>query len=88
MSDLVRIAKTQAVQGEQIDQITKSCEKIEECLLGNGKPGLVVRTDRLEQKDVFKTKLFWVFATAVIVVLVKTIGIDIIGAIARAYSGQ
>ncbi len=84
MSDLVKIAQTQAVQGEQIEQITQSCEKIEKCLLGNGKPGIIVRTDRLEQKDVFKTKLFWVFATAVVAILIKTIGIDLIGAIARA----
>lgn len=88
MADLERIAKTQAVQGEQIEQITASCEKIEKCLLGNGKPGLVVRTDRLEQKDAFKTKLFWVFATAVIALLIKIVGIDLIGAIAKASSGQ
>lgn len=88
MSDLVKIAKEQAVQGEQIEQITQSCEKIEECLLGNGKPGLVVRTDRLEQKDKFKGKLFWVVAVAMVTVLIKTIGIDLIGAIAKASSGQ
>ena len=84
MSDLVKIAQIQAVQGEQIEQITDSCDKIEKCLTGNGKPGLVVRTDRLEQKDVFKTRLFWVFATAVVAILIKTVGIDLIGAFARA----
>ncbi len=88
MANLEHIAKTQAVQGEQISQITKSCEKIEESLLGNGDPGLVVRTDRLERKDIFKTKLFWVFATVSVAVLVKTIGIDLIGALAKASSGQ
>ena len=88
MADLERIAKTQAVQGEQIGQITASCEKIEQCLLGNGKPGLVVRTDRLEQKDAFKGKLFWVVAIALVTVFIKTVGIDLIGAITKASSGQ
>jgi len=88
MADFERIAKTQAVHGEQISQITMSCEKIEECLLGNGKTGLVIRTDRLERKDMFKTKLFWVFASVSVAVLVKTIGIDLIGALAKASSGQ
>lgn len=77
----------QAVQGEKIESIEETCSEIKHCLLGNGKPGLVVRTDRLEQREAFKNKLFWVFATAVVALVVKTIGLDVIGAIARA-SGQ
>lgn len=85
--DLTKMVKVQAVQGEKIEGIEETCKEIKHCLLGNGKPGLVVRTDRLEQREAFKNKLFWVFATAVVALVVKTIGLDIIGAIARA-SGQ
>ena len=42
----------------------------------------------MTQKDKFKTKLFWVVAVAVIVLVVKTIGIDLIGAIAKAAGGS
>ena len=84
---IVEMMAAQAVQGEKIEGIEETCKEIKKCLLGNGKPGLVVRTDRLEQREAFKNKLFWVFATAVVALVVKTIGLDIIGAIARA-SGQ
>jgi len=90
MSDQDRLSdmlKEQAVQGEKISGIEEACSEIKHCLLGNGKPGLVVRTDRLEQREAFKNKLFWVFATATVALVVKTIGLDIIGAFARA-SGQ
>jgi len=82
-----RIIAEQAVQGEKIQSIQDSCKEIKYCLLGNGKPGLIVRTDRLEQKDATKTKLFWVVVAAVTALAVKTIGIDLIGAIARV-TGQ
>ncbi len=80
----VDMVSEQAKQGEKIANIEKSCDEIKECLIGNGKPGLVIRTDRLEQKDKFKSKLFWVITVAVITVFIKTIGIDLISAIAKA----
>lgn len=79
--NLNKLLVEQAKQGEQIKDIADACDKIETCLLGNGKPGLVVRTDRLEQKDGFKTKVFWIFATAVIALVVKEIGIDLLHAL-------
>lgn len=88
MPDLTRMIAVQAVQGEKIEGIEKTCEEIKTCLIGNGKPGLVFQTDRLEQKDKFKTKLFWVVAIAVIALVVKTIGIDLIGAITKAAGGS
>lgn len=69
--DLVGIAKTQAVQGEKISNIEHACNEIKNCLLGNGKVGLVTRTDRLEQTERFRGKLFWIVATAVAGLLVK-----------------
>ena len=88
MHDLTKVIKEQGIQGEKIEGIEKTCEEIRTCLLGNGKPGLVVETDRLKQKDKFKTKLFWVVAVAVMALVVKTIGIDLIGAIAKAAGGS
>lgn len=82
-----KLLSEQAAQGEKIESIQDTCKEIKHCLLGNGKPGLVVRTDRLEQKDAIKTKMFWVIVTAVIALVVKTIGIDLIGAIVNA-TGQ
>lgn len=88
MPDLTQIIAEQAVQGEKIEGIEKTCEEIRTCLLGNGKPGLVVRADRLEQKDKFKTKLFWMVAVAVVALVVKTVGIDLVTAIAKAAGGS
>lgn len=88
MSDLTKISNEQGVQGQKIEGIEKTCKEIRTCLLGNGQPGLVIRADRLEQKDKFKTKLFWVVAIAVTALVVKTIGIDLIGAITKAAGGS
>lgn len=79
--DLNKLLVEQAKQGTQIKDIADACDKIETCLLGNGRPGLVVRTDRLEQKDGLKTRVFWVFATAVIALIVKEVGVDLLHAI-------
>lgn len=76
--DLVDIAKNQAVQGEKIENIEAACDDIKSCLLGNGKPGLVTRTDRLEQKDVIRGKLFWIVITVVAGLLVKAAFPDIV----------
>lgn len=72
MSDLSKISATQAVQGEKIENIQSDCEEIKHCLLGNGRPGLVLRTDRLEQKDQAMKKVMWITITAVVVVFIKT----------------
>ncbi len=60
----------QAVQRTQIEGIVSGVSDIKRSLIGNGKPGLVVRMDRLEQKDVFQSKVLWtvfgLIATAVI----------------------
>lgn len=86
MTEIDEILQAQAVQGEKIANIEKACEDIRHCLLGNGDPGLVVRTDRLEQRDAFKTNLFWLFATAVIGLVVK-FAFDVFSSIASA-AGQ
>lgn len=73
MSDLAKIIAEQARQGEQIENIDATCKKIETCLGGNGRPGLVVRTDRLEQKDKTRSKLFWIIIVAVLGVVTKSV---------------
>lgn len=60
----------QAVQRTQIEGIVSGVCDIKRCLTGNGEPGMVVRMDRLEQKDVFRSTLLWtifgIIATAVV----------------------
>ena len=80
------IHATQAAQGEKIKGIQEDCSTIKDCLLGNGKPGLVVRTDRLEQRDAFKSKLFWLVCTLVVGLSV-TIAWGTIGEMVKA-AGQ
>lgn len=72
------IVAEQAAQGVKINNIETTCKEIKECLLGNGKPGLVVRTDRLEQKDQIRAKMFWILFTATLGVVVKTVA-DMLG---------
>ncbi len=60
-NDLIRDMHTeQAVQASQINSIEKGVGDIKTCLLGNGKPGLVVRMDRVEQKEVIRSRVFWI----------------------------
>jgi hypothetical protein len=78
--ELHEVVAEQAAQRVKIENIEKTCQEIRDCLLGNGKPGLVVRTDRLEQKDKVRAKLFWlVFSTLAAVtakVLADTFGVS------------
>jgi hypothetical protein len=60
--------KVAPVQG-----IKTTVERIEKHLLGNGQPGLVVRTDRLEQKDKFRSKLLWIFMSGVVLLLLNEV---------------
>jgi len=88
MSELNEIIAEQSAQGVKIESIEKVCDEIKTCLLGNGKPGLVLRTDRLEQRGVFQTRLFWIFATAVIALAVKDLSGNLIGAFIQASGGN
>ena len=73
MSDLAKIIAEQARQGEQIENIDGTCKRIDTCLMGNGQPGLVVRTDRLEQKDKTRSKLFWIILMVIFGIVTKSI---------------
>ena len=77
MPNLEDMLAEQAVQGTKITSIENTCTEIKDCLLGNGKLGLVLRTDRLEQKDKFKTRLFWTILAAIVVLAVEIIAISL-----------
>lgn len=78
MERLVDIIAQQARQEQQLIEINESCKKIEECLLGNGKAGLVIRTDRLEQKEKIRGKLIWILISTVVVIVAHQI-VEILG---------
>ena len=71
--EILDVAKNQAIQSEKITNIELACVDIKHCLLGNGKPGLVVRTDRLEQNEKFRSKMFWFLMTIVFGIVAKMI---------------
>jgi hypothetical protein len=59
---------TREVIAEKLDRISDQLEHIDLILTGNGDPskGLVVRVDRLEQKEVVRSKQLWAVWTAII----------------------
>lgn len=71
--DLMKIASEQAKQGEAISNIEETCASIKTCLLGNGQPGLIVRTDRLEQRNKLLSRLFWVIVPVISALVVKAL---------------
>lgn len=62
-----------AAQHVELKTIKGSCQRIETCLMGNGKPGLVVRTDRLEQKDKFRSRLLWMVISGFVLLLLNAV---------------
>jgi hypothetical protein len=52
----------QAIQQTQIKNIEKDVAAIKDSVVGNGKPGLVVRVDRIEQRDKMRGRLVWTLA--------------------------
>ena len=44
-------------------------DQVRESLLGNGRPGIKTRLDRLEQQQVSRSKMFWLLAAGTATVL-------------------
>jgi hypothetical protein len=63
----------QAVQTEKLSTIGDTVEVIKLHIIGNGKPGLEKRTDRLEQKAKRQGKVFWLVALASATVIIQTV---------------
>lgn len=71
-ADVVReLVSSTAVQAEQITRIEKNVDRITSAIVGNGKEGLAVRTDRLEQKDKSRSRFFWIAVTAMVGLALK-----------------
>jgi predicted alternative tryptophan synthase beta-subunit len=70
MQDLV---VDQGKQTAKLEHIVETVNEIKSCLKGNGKPGLIIRTDRLEQKEKTKARIFWVIFAATIALVVRAV---------------
>ena len=47
--------------------------EMRECLIGNGKSGINTRLDRIEQREVNRSKSFWLLAAAVMTALADNV---------------
>lgn len=68
-----KVAEDQAAQHEVMKVIAEDCAEIKQCLKGNGQPGLVVRTDRLEQKEKTRSKFMWLLMSGVVMLLLNAV---------------
>lgn len=71
-----RLDTEAAERKKQNELIHAKLDTIDSTIRGNGKVGILTRLDRLEQIQLFKSKLFWVGVGIVGTVLVK-IGMDL-----------
>lgn len=61
----------QGKQTAKLEHIAEAVTEIKQCLTGD--KGLVIRTDRLEQKEKTKAKFFWVVFAATIGLIIKAV---------------
>ena len=71
-----RLDNEAAERKEQNELVNSKLDKIDSTIRGNGKIGILTRLDRLEQMQIFKSKLFWVGVGIAGTVLVK-IGVEL-----------
>lgn len=62
MSDCTQFEHCQ----NQFESIHKKLDRLDEAIRGNGKPGIQLRLDRLEQDAKRQSKLIWMIVGAVI----------------------
>ena len=48
----------------KFDLLFEKIDRLDESIRGNGKPGIVVRLDRLEQSEMSRGKLLWLLTGA------------------------
>ena len=58
---------------EQFESIHRKLDRLDEAIRGNGKPGILIRLDRLEQDAKRQAKLIWLILGAVITALASGI---------------
>ncbi len=51
---------------DEFGQIHVKLDKLDESIRGNGKPGILVRLDRLEQKESKRNKFLWIVVGSLI----------------------
>lgn len=66
-----KLAEEQAAEHAVVKGIAEDCSQIKHCLKGNGQPGLVVRTDRLEQKEKTRSRLLWTVVSGVVLLILN-----------------
>ena len=57
----------------QLESIHRKLDRLDEAIRGNGKPGILIRLDRLEQDAKRQAKLIWLIVGAVITALASGI---------------
>jgi len=57
----------------QFESIHRKLDRLDEAIRGNGKPGILIRLDRLEQDAKRQAKLIWLIIGAVITALASGI---------------
>jgi len=58
---------------KQFESIHKKLDRLDEAVRGNGKPGILVRLDRLEQDARRQGQLLWLLIGAAITVLTSLV---------------
>jgi hypothetical protein len=71
-----RLDNEAAERKKQNDLINTKLDTIDSTIRGNGKVGILTRLDRLEQIQLFKSKLFWIGVGVGATVLAK-IGVSL-----------
>lgn len=61
-----RIIAQQAISATKISSMEDKVDAMHACLIGNGKPGLIIRLDRVEQRHKVVSKLVWAVVVAVV----------------------
>jgi len=57
----------------EFEEIHRKLDRLDEAIRGNGRPGITVRLDRLEQDAKRQSKLIWLIVGAVITTLASGI---------------
>ncbi|MBI1373350.1 MAG: hypothetical protein GC159_11520 [Phycisphaera sp.] len=51
---------------KQLEAINRKLDRLDEAIRGNGKPGILIRLDRLEQDAKRQSKLIWLIVGALL----------------------
>jgi len=64
----------------QFDSIHTKLDKLDEAIRGNGKPGILVRLDRLESAEMTRSRLLWIIAGSTVTLAVGAVWNLVFGA--------